>query len=184
MILAIWTKSPPKVKAIQEASQTCVYFEGKAIELISEKVESWVSDMPLSLEENITWARNRAHNMKKLLDSQNKTADFYVWMEGWTTIIEEKAYLFGAVYIIDNHWNWHLWLSPFMEVPELFKKRIYENQEELWPVLAEITGTQNVSKKTGAFGHWSDNMLTRQDQFMLAFTSAICPFYNKYYKLK
>jgi len=183
MILAIWTKSPPKVQAIEQTSTKCVYFKWEKIGIISEKVESWVGDMPISLEENIRWASNRADNIKKLLESQWKKADFYIWMEWWTTLIWEKAYLFWAVYIISESWETHLWLSPFMEVPQVFHKRIYENWEELWPVLVEYTWLEKASQKSWAFGYWSDEMLTRKDQFMLAFTSAISPFYNKYYKL-
>ncbi len=177
MKIAIWTKSPPKVAAIEEAIKKCVYFENKDIEVIPLKVESNISDMPLSIEENMLWAKNRAENSKKEVE-----ADFYIGMEWWTSKIWEKAYLFWVVYILDNSWKWHYGFSNMMEVPEQFEKRLYENWEELWPVLTEVTWVAGASKKTGAFGHWSDDMLVRKDQFMFAFLSAIPPFYNKYYK--
>jgi non-canonical (house-cleaning) NTP pyrophosphatase len=123
-------------------------------------------------------AYNRAHNAKKEIPD----ADFYVWMEWWTTMIQDKAYLFGVVYILDKNGNWHYGFSNMMEVPEYFRKKIYDEWLELWPVLAEATKEENASKKWWAFAHWSDNMLTRTDQFVLAFTSAIVTFYNKYYK--
>ena len=178
MKIAIWTKSPPKVAAIEEAIKKCIYFKGKKIEIISLKVESNISDMPISEEENMLWAFNRAHNCKKEVE-----ADFYIWMEGWMTLIWEKAYLFWVIYIFDNDWNWHYWFSNKMEVPEYFRQKIYEENLELWPVLSEATKEENASKKWWAFWYWSDNMLTRKDQFMLAFLSVIPTFYNKYYKL-
>jgi hypothetical protein len=49
--------------------------------------------------------------------------------------------------------------------------------------LAQTTKEENASKKWWAFAHWSDDMITRTDQFVLAFTSAIVAFYNKYYKI-
>jgi len=177
MKIAIWTKSPPKVEAIKEAIKKCIYFKWMDIEIITEKVDSWISDMPISMEENMQWAKNRAENISKIVD-----ADLYIWMEGWTSEIWNKAYLFWVVYILNNNWNWHFWISNMMEVPEVFHKRIYENWEELWPVLTEITWVESASKKTWAFWHWSDDMLTRKDQFVLAFLSWIVPFYNKYYK--
>ena len=136
--------------------------------------------MPISMDETILWSKNRANNLKKNWIK----ADLYIWMEWWTTEIWEHSYLFWAVYIINNSWDWHLWLSPMMQMPDVFHRRIYENGEELWPVLAEISWVEWASQKTWSFWHWSDDMLTRKDQFMLAFTAAICPFYNKYYKLK
>jgi non-canonical (house-cleaning) NTP pyrophosphatase len=51
--IAIGTKSPPKVAAIEEAIKTCVYLENKNIEIVPLKVESGISDMPVSEEENM-----------------------------------------------------------------------------------------------------------------------------------
>ncbi len=178
MKIAIWTKSPPKVAAIEEAIKKCVYFDKENIEIIPLKVSSDISDMPISLEENMKWAYNRAYNCKKEVE-----ADFYIWMEWWTNIIDDKAYLFGVVYILDKNWNWHYGVSNMMEVPEYFRQKIYDEGLELWPVLSEATKEENASKKWGAFWHWSDDMLTRKDQFVLAFLSWIVPFFNKYYKL-
>ena len=178
MKIAIWTKSPPKVKAIQQAIDEVVYFKDMDIELIPLKVSSDISDMPISLEENMLGAKNRAHNCKKEVE-----ADLYIWMEWWTTMIEDKAYLFGVVYILDRDWNSHYGISNMMEVPEYFRKKIYDEGLELWPVLSEATKEENASKKWWAFAHWSDDMLTRTDQFVLAFKSAIVPFYNKYYRI-
>ena len=175
MKIAIWTKSPPKVAAIKEAIKKCIYFKWKNIEIIEKKVDSGISDMPTSLEENMLWAKKRAKNTKKEIK-----ADFYIGMEWWTSKIWEKAYLFGVVYILDNNWKWHYWISNMMEVPKIFNKRIYENKEELWPILQEITWVESASKKTWAFWHWSHDMLTRKDQFMLAFLSWIVPVLNKY----
>jgi len=177
MRIAIWTKSPPKVEAIKEAIKKCIYFEWMDVEVISEKVDSGISDMPISMEENMQWAKNRAENISKIVDS-----DLYVWMEGWTTKIWDKVYLFWVVYILNNNWNWHFWISNMMEVPEIFHKRIYDNWEELWPILKEISWEEWASQKNWAFWHWSDNMYTRKDQFIIAFISWIVPFYNKYYK--
>ena len=178
MKIAIWTKSPPKVAAIEEAINKCVYFKDKKIEIIPLKVSSDISDMPTSEQENMTWAYNRAHNCKKEIE-----ADFYIWMEGWTTMIWDKAYLFWVVFILDNSWNWHYGFSNKMEVPEYFRQKIYDEDLELWPVLSEVTKQENASKKWWAFAHWSDDMLTRKGQFVLAFLSGIVPFFNKYYKL-
>ena len=178
MKIAIWTQSPPKVKAIQQAIDNIVYFKNEEIEVIPLKVSSDISDMPISLEENMQWAYNRAHNCKKEVE-----ADLYVGMEWWTTMIKDKAYLFGVVYILDKNWNGHYGISNMMEVPEYFRKKIYDEGLELGPVLAEATKEEWASQKWWAFAHWSDDMLTRTDQFVLAFTSAIVPFYNKYYKM-
>jgi len=135
--------------------------------------------MPISLEENMKGAYNRTLNSKKEVQ-----ADLYIWMEWWMQMIDNKAYLFWVVYILDNKWEWHYWFSNMIEVPELFRKKIYEDGLELWAVLAEITNEEKISHKWWAFDCWSDGMMTRKSQFVLAFMSTIVPFYNKYYKVK
>lgn len=179
MKIVIWTTNPAKLKAIEEAISKCIYFKWENIEIIPFKVESGVSDMPLTLEENMTWAKNRSLNCKKEM-----IWDLYVWMEWWTQIIWEKAYLFWVVYILNNEWVWHFWISNMMEVPNVFVDRLYKNKEILWDVLEELTWIAWASKKDWAFWAWSDNILTRKDQFKFAFLSAIPGFYNNFYNLK
>ena len=178
MKIAIWTKSPPKVKAIQQAIDEVVYFKDMDIEIIPLKVSSDISDMPISLEENMLGAKNRAYNCKKEVE-----ADLYIWMEWWTTMIEDKAYLFGVVYVLDKNWNSHYGISNMIEIPEYFRWKIYDEGLELWPVSTELTQETWDRRQTWVFGLISDDMITRTDQFVLAFKSAIVPFYNKYYKI-
>lgn len=96
MKIIIATQSPPKVQAIQEAIAKCPYLQNENIEIVSMKAKSGVSDMPTSMEENMLGAKNRA------FDAQNQVsdADFYIGMEGGTSFILDKTYLFGAVYIL------------------------------------------------------------------------------------
>jgi len=177
MKIVVWTKNPAKIKAIEESLERVIYLEDDKIEIIPLSVSSDVSDMPISMEENIQWAKNRAFNCSKEVE-----ADLYVWMEWWTTLINDKVFLFWVVYIINSEWKENFGISNMIEVPEYFRKKIYDEWKELWPILVEATKEEDASKKWWAFGHWTDNMLTRTDQFVLAFISAIVPFYNKYYK--
>jgi len=178
MKIAVWTTNPAKIKAIQEGLEKIVYLKDKEFEIIPLKVSSDVSDMPISLEENIQGAKNRAYNCKKEIE-----ADLYVGMEWWTTLINWNAFLFGVVYLVNKEGEEHFGISNMIKVPEYFRQKIYDEWKELGPVLSEVTKEENASKKWGAFWHWTDNMLTRTDQFVLAFISAIVPFYNKYYKM-
>ncbi len=179
MKIIVWTQNPIKLKAIQTAIKKCNYLKNKEIEIIWEEIDSEVSDMPLSLTETMDWAKNRANNLK----NKKINADFYIWMEWWTNQILNETFLFWVIYILNKNWKWYFWISNMMKVPKYFVKRIYENKEELWKVLTEVTWIIWASKKKWAFWAWSDNMLTREDQFVFAFLSAIVPFFNKYYKI-
>lgn len=180
MKIAIWTQNPAKIEAIKIWIDKCSYTNNQDIEFITNSAESNVSDMPKSLEENIRWAENRSIDMQK----KHNNADLYIGMEWWTSYINWKAYLFWVVCILDKNWKKHIGISNMMEVPEVFRKRIYENGEELGVVLEELTWIQSASKKNWAFWAWSDDNLTRTDQFVYAFLSAIPPFFNNFYNIE
>ena len=180
MKIAIWTIKTPKVEWIKDWINKCPYFTDiENIEYILEKVESGISDMPLNIEESMQWAKNRAQNIKKHWIKAN----YYIWIEWWTTKIWEKKYIWWVVYIENKLWKWHYGFSPMLEVPSKIEKKLYEDWLELWSIMWELSGNINISSENWSMWAWSNDMLTRTMQFSTAFQTAISPFYNDYYKL-
>lgn len=103
-------------------------------------------------------------------------------MEGWTTRISDKSYLFWVVYV-SNWIYWHLWLSSFLEVPKYFDDKIYNHWMDLWKIQNELLWDDSNNHKNWSFWEWTNDMITRSNSFEQAFLCAIAPFYNKYYKL-
>ncbi len=182
MKLAIWTKSPPKIQAIKKACKKYPHLAWKDITFISEAISSWVWDMPLSLEENMKWAKNRAQWMKDLLESSWNTADYYIWMEGWWMLVWDQGFLLWVVCVIDNNCKHHYGFSNTIELPEEIQKRLYINKEELWPIMDELTGKHRTKDWEGCIWTWTENIYTRETEFMWAFICAISPFFNIFYK--
>ena len=180
MKIAIWTTKKPKVDWVKEAISTCPYFKWLEIEFILEKVKSGVSDMPLSMEETMNWAKNRALNMK----NNWIKADFYVWLEWWTWDFLWIKYLWWVTCVLDKTWEFHFWVSNCIEVPNIISKKLYQDKLELWPIMSELSWITNIQSKNWAMWAWSDDMLVRKKQFISWFQMAISPFFNKYYKLK
>jgi len=180
MIIAIWTIRLPKVEWIKDWVNSCPYFTDKDnIEYILKKVDSWISDMPLSTEEIMLWAKNRAQNLIK----EWIKADYYIWIEWWTTQIWEKKYIWWIVYIENKSWKWHYWFSPMIEVPSKIWKMLYEKWLELWIIMWELSGNTNLKSENWSMWAWSNDMFTRKNEFQTAFHAAISPFYNNYYKM-
>ena len=179
MKIAVWSKNPVKINAVALSAEKCTYFWWEKIEVVWENVSSDISDMPISMDEILLWAKNRAHNLAKVIDD----AEYYIWIEWGTTIIWEKAYLFWVTHILNSLWEEHIWFTQFMEVPEYFRRGIYEEGKELWPMEDELNKIENVWQKNGSFWMWTDDMLSRQLSFEISFICAISPFYNKNYKL-
>ena len=180
MKIAIGTLRAPKIAGIQKAVESCPYFMNTQSEIsyYPHNVESGISDMPLWVEEIMLWAKNRAQNLRLL-----ESANYYVWIEGGTSAIWDKKYIFWVVYVENAQWEWHYGFSPHLEVPKLIEKMLYEDKKELGPIMGELSGNTDIRSENGSMGAWSNDMFTRTDEFCSAFQAAISPFYNDYYKM-
>ena len=181
MKIAIGTLRAPKVEGIKEAVASCPYFSEvkNEIEYILENVSSDISSMPLSVEEIMRGAKNRADNLLKA----GIRADYYVGIEGGSTRLNEKAYVIGCVYVRDIDGTGHYGFSSMISMPKLVEKKLYEEGLELGPVMGELSGRIDIRSENGSIGAWTNDMFTRKDEFGTAFKMAIAPFYNEYYRL-
>lgn len=181
MKIAIGTTRAPKVDWIKEAINTSPYFTEikDKVEYILLSVDSGISHMPLDIEETMLGAKNRANNLIKAWIG----ADYYIWIEWWTTPILDKKYIGWIVYIQDKTWEWHYGFSPMMEVPQIVEKKLYDDLEELGPIMEELSWVTDIRSQNGSMWAWSDDTLTRKSEFTLAFHAAISPFFNKFFKL-
>jgi len=177
MLIAIWSLRKPKIEAVESAMQDCPYFWWQVIKYEIRKTSSDVSDMPLNIEEMMLWAKNRVKNLKKEI----KNADFYIWLEWWTSKIWDRYLLFGTTYIENQDWKWHYWFSPMMEIPNHLQHELYENKKDLWIVIEEMSDRTNVKSNNGTLWELSDDMIKRAESFKVSIQAAISPFFNKYY---
>lgn len=182
LTFAVGTTRAPKVDGIKEGLSECAtrYPDlSVATEFVCEKTESGVSDMPLSVEETMEGAKNRANNLLTM----GIEADYYVGIEGGTTRFGDKAYLFGTVYVRNRHGEGHFGLSPMVEVPSEIDRLLYVEGRELGPVMAELSGKTDIRSENGSMGAWTEDMFTRKDEFSVAMKAAMAPFFNAYYRL-
>ena len=127
---AVGTVRAPKVDGIKAGLEECAtkYPElATEREFITQGTESGVSDMPLSMDEVMTGAKNRADS----LVLAGVDADYFVGIEGGTTRFGDKAYLFGVVFVRNRAGEGHFGVSPMIEVPSLVDGMLYEEGKEL-----------------------------------------------------
>lgn len=178
MLIAIWSTRKPKIEAVESAIWSCPYFHWQKIEYRTQKVNSNVSDMPLNTEEIMHWAKNRVKNLRIEIDN----ADFYIWLEWWTSKIWNRCFLFWATYIEDQNWKWYYGFSPMMEIPENIIKELYTHKRDLWDVIEELSDKNDVRSNNWTLWELSDDMIKRAESFHISIQAAISPFFNKYWK--
>lgn len=180
MHFAIGTTNKPKSEAIEQVLATSNYTKWQAT-FSNYKVASWVSDMPLSLEEIRTGAKNRAIYCRR----KNLDAEYYVGMEGWVykDYEWENYWLMWVVYIENQDGKGHYGYSYHLEVPEKVAERLFDGRgHDLEMIMHELSGEENIGDTGGSPSLWSDGMLIRKDEFVFATQCALSPFFNTFYK--
>lgn len=179
MHFAIGTTSRPKSLAIEYVLTHSPYTEWATFS--GHKVPSWVPDMPTTLEEIRTWAKNRATNTRREMPD----ADYFVGMEWWVyqDCEWENYWLVWVVYIEDREGNWHFGYSCHLEVPERVVEGLFDGQwRDLEQIIHALGGSESVWDKEWSFHEWTDGMLTRRDQFIMATQCAFSPLFNRFYR--
>jgi len=172
MKVAVGSKNPVKIKAVEEAFKE--FFKG--VEVISVEVESGTRNQPFN-EEIKKGAENRAKNALKATD-----ADFGVGTE--SGIIEK----FDAYYIniytaicsrnLEIHGAW----SGTVECPPDILEEL-KNGRELGEVADNLTGRHNIKQQEGLVGIWTRGKIPREHFIKESVMYALIPFLNeKYYK--
>ena len=178
MHFAIGTTNKPKSAAIEQVLATCSY----TIESTSSlhKVASGVSDMPLSLREIRTGAKNRAGHCRR----ECPDADYFVGMEGgvYQDYEGENYWIMGVVYIENKDGIGHYGYSYHLEVPASVVAILLDGRGlDLEQIMHSLGTPENIGDAGGSPSVWSDGMLVRKDEFIYATQAALTPFFNQYY---
>ncbi len=153
MRIAVGSKNPAKINAVKGA------FMDGSFEIISVDAESGVSEQPMSDEETIKGAVNRAIQAAEIAE-----ADIGIGLEGG---VQQTP--FGLMLC-----NWGVLAVKGMEpiiaggaripLPEEIARQLV-NGAELGPVMDEYAKKQNVRKNEGAVGIFTNGQINRSEMF-------------------
>jgi len=169
MKIIICTENKAKIQAIEEVFNQV----WSNIKMISQKFSSNVSDQPLTEEEGIEGAINRAKNAKL----KYSDADYCVGMEGYVDTNKYGMFLAGIVAVIDKDGKIGIGSSAKMQLPTFIQKRIEEG-EELGPLIKNLMNDieGNIRQYDGTNGILSKGLYDRVDEFKDAAKCALARF--------
>ncbi len=174
----------PKLNAVQEAA---VLFRSylsadTTIEVHGYEVESGVSHTPLSRQELMQGARQRAKALASRLAASAEPANFYVGLEGGLDVVEEpgqrRVFLQSWAYVTDGE-SGHFGCSGSIEIPEALAEEVVAQGTELSVAIDNFAGQAGIRDAQGAWGVLSGNLISRQESFRVAVVAAFAPFYNR-----
>ena len=166
----VGSKNPVKIECVRQAFTAVWPDEEWVVEGI--EVDSGVSDQPMTVEESITGARNRAKQSIKF-----ENADFGVGLEGGLEEYKGKWYDTGWIVVINNDGQEGIGSTVRMEVhSEIIN--IVLSGKELGNAIDQFYGGDNLKQKAGYFGMATNNLITRTSGYRDAVISALAPFIN------
>ena len=185
MIIAVASNNIPKVSACKKVINNLKneLSSDENIEIINRKIESDVGAMPLSLDDLMNGAKNRAKKIFKLLKEENRFPTYSIGMEGGFFLKYSPcrnspvAFLQSWSYVYDGekgYWG----SSGAIEVPQNIFSKISDTGKELSEIIDDIADVENVRSKQGTVGVLTNNRITRQDFFESALLFAFAPFFN------
>jgi inosine/xanthosine triphosphatase len=188
MKIAIGSKNKAKITAVTTAFKRLLrafplcQFEN--VEFIPLSTQTTIPDMPLSQEQMIEGAIQRAHFAFK----QVAGLDFALGLEGGTFPVlspglngEVQTFLQNWVFAFDGQRGF-LGSSPALPLPASIVNALYREGRELAEVIDAFSGKEDVRSNEGAFGILTRQLLTRSASFELAVINAMVPFFNKAYR--
>jgi inosine/xanthosine triphosphatase len=185
IIVAVGSTRKPKVEAVNDALRVVSPFlSSKAtFEIAAVEVPSGARNTPLSREDLMTGARQRAEALVRIADERHASWKYFVGLEGGLDVIREGAkrwvFLESWAYVADDSGRGSYGRSGAVLIPEPLARRVVDEGVELSEAIDAFAGGQGIRDAQGAWGVLSRNLITRQDAFRVAAISAFAPFYNR-----
>lgn len=153
MKIAIGSKNPAKITAVKEA------FKDKQVEFIAVDVESGVSAQPMSDEETIQGAVNRA-----ISAAEKAGSDIGIGLEGGVQPTAHGLMLCNWGALAVNGMDPIIAGGARLPLPDEVAEKVLAGTE-LGPVMDEYARKQNVRKNEGAVGVFTNGQVNRSEMF-------------------
>jgi len=183
IIVAVGSIRRPKLGAVREALDLIAPRLGpKALfDLVGLDVPSGVRHTPLSREEIMTGARQRAEALLGIATEKNEPWKYCVGLEGGVDIVRERGarwvFLENWAYVTDRAGRASFGQSGAVLLPEPLAKGVVDDGIELSEAIDAFAGGHGIRDAQGAWGVLTDNLVTRQDSFRIAVVNAFAPFF-------
>jgi len=146
----VGTKNPVKLEAVRKVLSD--------FEVIGLDVNSGVGSQPLSDEETIIGARNRAESLPK--------GYFRIGLEAGVQECLGVLYLVNWGVLIDEKDNYYYAGGTRIPLPKFIKDKLFTEGKELAEVMDEYFNTVNIKHHEGAIGIFTNSLVKRVDIFV------------------
>jgi non-canonical (house-cleaning) NTP pyrophosphatase len=203
IIVVVGSTRRPKLNAVSEALAVIApVFENQqvAFEVLGVEVPSGVRHTPLSREDLMTGARQRAEALVTIARAENKPWKYFVGLEGGIDVVpgpdvmpnldvmpdvdivseagKRWVFLENWAYITDGTSVGSFGQSGAVLLPDALVEAVVDEGIELSEAIDAFAGRHGIRDAEGAWGVLTRNLISRQEAFRVAVINAFAPFFN------
>ena len=169
----------PKVNGVQRAFRKLSHIS-PFNDLVFEplQIESGVKATPLSIDELMTGARQRAETAFETAGSKSEETILSVGVEGGLYVSQTRVFLQSWACVYDGK-QFSFGSSGSIEIPQALSDAVVRDGGDLGKVIDIFAEQNDVRSNQGTWGILSGDLITREDSFELATLNALAPFFNK-----
>jgi inosine/xanthosine triphosphatase len=184
IIIAVGSTRRPKLDAVSEALALFGSFLSKdaQFEIRGIEVPSGVRHTPLTREDLMAGARQRAEALLRIAHEKKEPWKYFVGLEGGLDVVSDGGtrcvFLENWAYAKDGSGKGFFGQSGGVVLPESLARRVVDDGVELSEAIDTFAGGHDIRDAQGAWGVLTRNLITRQDAFRVAVVNAFAPFFN------
>lgn len=184
LIVAVGSTRQPKVDAVREALDVLFrrFRAAAPLQIASVDVPSGVRQTPLSREETMAGARQRAEALARIARERCQPWKYFVGLEGGLDIVHQQGarlvFLENWAYVADASGRGAFGQSGAVLLPEPLVQRVVEGGEELAEAIDAFAAGQGIRDAQGAWGVLTRGIITRRDAIRISVINAFAPFLN------
>ena len=184
MIIAVGSARLVKMNAMSAALASFGSFLSVDTEFEVEGVDvpSGVRHTPLTREDTMAGARQRAEALRKVAHDKNAPWEYFVGLEGGLDVIREGSsqwvFLENWAYAADRSGRGFFGQSGAILLPAPLVESVVTQGVELSEAIDAFAGNRGIRDAQGAWGILTHNLITRQEAFRVAVINAFAPFFN------
>jgi inosine/xanthosine triphosphatase len=181
--VAVGSLRRPKLDAVREAlAEFSARLEPRRpFEVVGIDVPSGVRHTPLSREEMMKGARQRAAALLSMARDRSESWSYFVGLEGGIDVIRDRdtrrVFLQNWACIVDASGRESYGQSGAIALPETLAIRVVDEGIELSEAIDAYAGIQGIRDAQGAWGVLTGNLITRKDAFRVAVINAFAPLW-------
>lgn len=183
--IAVGSQRGPKLNAVREALKSFSSFLAPGAEFQVEGVEvpSGVRHTPLSREELMAGARQRAEALLQIALERVAQWKYFVGLEGGLDVVQSEparwVFLESWAYVTDGSGPGFFGQSGGILVPQPLAGRVVDEGVELSEAIDSFAEGIGIRDGQGAWGVLTRDLITRQEAFRIAIIHAFAPFFNR-----